>query len=157
MSEWPERDIDKIAKGWSIAMRCSKERLKRVHGLETEQQLDDAVKKGQVVLETVCVFMHACVKRGQYKLPLEFWRILHAEYGIVVYPSAFSEDIEIQGLGMDVTFTEAYHGHIVMFDRCSGGTNPPPCPFAMLTEPPPAYQKETPKVEAPKLEAPKVA
>lgn len=66
MSEWPERDIDKIAKGWSIAMRCSKERLKRVYGLET-QQLDDAVNQGRVVLETVCVFMHACVKRGQYK------------------------------------------------------------------------------------------
>lgn len=66
MSEWPERDIEKIAKGWSIAMRCSKERLKRVYGLET-QQLDDAVNQGRVVLETVCVFMHACVKRGQYK------------------------------------------------------------------------------------------
>lgn len=109
------------------------------------------------------------------RLPLEFWRILHSEYGIVVYPSAFTEDIEIQGLGMDVTFTEAYHGHIgklpnplicirpgaytcvVMFGSCCGSTNPPPCPFEILTEPPPVYQKETPKVEAPKLDAPKVA
>lgn len=79
---------------------------------------------------------------------------------------------------MDVTFTEAYHGHIsklrndnylpvylsywslhisVMFGSCCGSKNPPPCPFEILTEPPPVYQKETPKVEASKLDAPKVA
>lgn len=46
------------------------------------------------------------------RLPLEFWRILHVEYGIVVYPSAFTEDLDVQGLGTDVTFAEAYHGHI---------------------------------------------
>jgi len=46
------------------------------------------------------------------RLPFEFWRVLHAEYGIVVYPSALTEDIEVQGLGIDVTFTEAYCGHI---------------------------------------------
>lgn len=46
------------------------------------------------------------------RLPLEFWRILHAEYGIVVYPSAFTEEVDVQGLGTDVTFSEAYHGHI---------------------------------------------
>jgi hypothetical protein len=76
---------------------------------------------------------------------------------------------------MDVTFTEAYHGHIgklpksliicirpraytcvVMFGSCCGSKTPP-CPFEILTEPPPVYQKETPKVEAPKLDAPKVA
>jgi hypothetical protein len=49
---------------------------------------------------------------GEPRLPLEFWRVLHSEYGIVVYPSAFTEDIEVQGLGTDVTFTEAYQGHI---------------------------------------------
>ena len=46
------------------------------------------------------------------RLPFEFWRVLHAEYGIVVYPSALTEEIEVQGLGLDVTFTEAYCGHI---------------------------------------------
>lgn len=34
------------------------------------------------------------------------------EYGIVVYPSAFTEEIDVQGLGVDVTFTEAYSRHI---------------------------------------------
>lgn len=46
------------------------------------------------------------------RLPFEFWRVLHAEYGIVVYPSALTEDIDVQGLGTDVTYTEAYGGHI---------------------------------------------
>ena len=46
------------------------------------------------------------------RLPFEFWRVLHAEYGIVVYPSALTEDIDVQGLGVDVTFTDAYTGHI---------------------------------------------
>ncbi|KAF4979377.1 hypothetical protein FZEAL_4418 [Fusarium zealandicum] len=145
MTDWPERDIDQIAKGWSIAMSYSKERLKRVYDLENHQ-LDDAVNEGRVVLETVCLFMHACVKHGQYKLPLEFWRILHSEYGIVVYPSAFTEDVEVQGLGTDVTFTEAYYGHIMMFGGCNGDKHPPPCPFEFLREPPPVYQKETPQV-----------
>lgn len=45
-------------------------------------------------------------------LPLDFWRILHAEYGIVVYPSAMTEDIDPAGLGIDKTFTDAYAGHI---------------------------------------------
>ncbi|KAK7415228.1 hypothetical protein QQZ08_000672 [Neonectria magnoliae] len=140
MAEIPERDIEKIAKGWSIAMNYSKERLKRVFDLECDQ-LEDAVNEGRVVLETICLFMHACIKHGQYKLPLEFWRVLHAEYGIVVYPSAFTEDVEVQGLGTDVTFTEAYYGHIMMFPTCCGGKHPPRCPFEFLQEPPPVYQK----------------
>lgn len=45
-------------------------------------------------------------------MPHEFWRILHAEYGIVVYPSALTEDIDVHGLGVDVTFTDAYGGYI---------------------------------------------
>lgn len=49
------------------------------------------------------------------RLPLSFWRVLHAEYGIIVYPTAFTEDIDIQGLNIDVTFTEAYNGHISMY------------------------------------------
>lgn len=40
--------------------------------------------------------------------------MLHAEYGIVVYPSALTEDIDVQGLGIDVTFMDAYCGHIGM-------------------------------------------
>ncbi|KAF4472777.1 hypothetical protein FALBO_331 [Fusarium albosuccineum] len=144
MADWPERDIDKIAKGWEIAMSYSKDRLKRVYDLKGDQ-LDDAINEGRLVLETVCLFMHACVKHGQYKLPLEFWRILHAEYGIIVYPSAFTEEVEVQGLGTDVTFTEAYYGHIMMFGGCRGPKNPPPCPFEFLKEPPPVYQKDTPQ------------
>lgn len=74
MAECPERDVEKIAKGWSIAMKYSKERLKRVHDLEDEQ-LEDAINEGRLVLETVCLFMHACVKRGQYKyVNYEGWR-----------------------------------------------------------------------------------
>ncbi|KAI5464024.1 ferric reductase like transmembrane component-domain-containing protein [Mariannaea sp. PMI_226] len=105
------RDLQQIGKAWSIAMMYSKKRLERVYDLQRDQ-LEKAVDEGRVVLETVCLFMHACIKHNQFKLPLEFWRVLHAEYGIVVYPSAFTEDIEVQGLGTDVTFTEAYYGHI---------------------------------------------
>lgn len=93
------------------------------------------------------------------RLPLEFWRVLHSEYGIIVYPSAMTEHIDIPNLGMDVTFTEAYHGHIgesfndgssrrgsmlttpVMFPRCCGSKRPPRCPFEYLQEPPPVYQE----------------
>lgn len=56
---------------------------------------------------------------GRNSLPLEFWRVLHVEYGIVVYPSTFTEDIDVQGLGTDVTFTEAYYGHIGEFKSSS--------------------------------------
>lgn len=59
-------DMDKIAKGWSIAMFYSKERLKRVHELE-DAQLDKAIQEGKLVLETLCLFVHACIKRGQYR------------------------------------------------------------------------------------------
>lgn len=48
------------------------------------------------------------------RLPLDFWRILHAEYGIVVYPSALMQDVDIHGVGVDATFTDAYCGHIGM-------------------------------------------
>ncbi|CAM1501769.1 Fc.00g037530.m01.CDS01 [Cosmosporella sp. VM-42] len=140
MADWPERDVEKIAKGWSIAMNYSKDRIKRIYDLE-DDQMEEAINEGRVVLETVCLFMHACVKHGQYKLPLEFWRVLHGEYGIIVYPSAFTEDIDVHGLGTDVTFTEAYHGHILMFPRCDGTKHCPRCPFEFLQEPPPVYTK----------------
>lgn len=66
MADLAERDLDKVAKGWSIAMVYSKERLKRVYEWEGEQ-LEQACKEGRLVLETVCLFIHACVKHGQYK------------------------------------------------------------------------------------------
>ncbi|KAM0508038.1 hypothetical protein ACHAP8_000245 [Fusarium lateritium] len=131
MATRPERDIEEMAKGWSKAMGFSKARLQRVHDL-AEDQLDDAINAGHLVLENVP--------------PLNFWQVLHSEYGIIVYPSAFQEDINIPGLGIEVTFTEAYRGHIMMY----GGTctkYPPRCPFEFMQEPPPVYQKETPKME----------
>lgn len=93
-------------------------------------------------------------------LPLEFWRILHGEYGIVVYPSAFTEEVHVQGMDTEITFTEAYQGHIgtlnhtlaesvgtnrrviVMFPRCDSSIKHcPRCPFEFLREPPPVYTK----------------
>lgn len=62
----PERDIEKIAKGWTIAMLYSKERLKRIYDWGNDQ-LEEAAKGGILVLETVCLFVHACVKHGQYQ------------------------------------------------------------------------------------------
>lgn len=49
-----------------------------------------------------------------HRLPAEFWRILHAEYGIIVYPSALTELVDIHGLNTDKTFTDCYQGHIGM-------------------------------------------
>lgn len=66
MEAWPVTDLDKIAKGWKIAMKCSKERLQRVHDLAADE-LDDAINDGHLVLETVCLFVHACIKHNQYK------------------------------------------------------------------------------------------
>lgn len=66
VEEWPERDLEKVEKGWSIAMLYSKERLKRVHDLKGDD-LDNAINEGHLVLETLCLFMHSCIKRGQYK------------------------------------------------------------------------------------------
>jgi hypothetical protein len=66
MEEYLDRDLSKIAKGWSIAMSYSKERLRKVYQLE-DDQLEEAINDGRLALETVCLFTHACVKRGQYK------------------------------------------------------------------------------------------
>ncbi|KAI9163180.1 hypothetical protein HJFPF1_04779 [Paramyrothecium foliicola] len=106
-----DTELGKMAKGWSLAMSYSKDRLKNVYQLE-DFQLEDAIKDGRLLLETVCLFTHCCVKRKQYRVPLEFWRVLQSEYGIVVYPTALLEDIDVPGLGLEVTFTEAYCGHI---------------------------------------------
>lgn len=62
----PERDMDKIAKGWKIAMAYSRDRLKRVHDWK-DDELERAVREGRLVLETVCLFVHACIKHGQYQ------------------------------------------------------------------------------------------
>lgn len=107
------------------------------------------------------------IELTELRLPLSFWRVLHAEYGIIVYPTALTEDIDIQGLNTDVTFTEAYEGHIsmykfpsqavrslvltqaiVMYGGARGIKYPPRCPIELMREPPPAYQKETPKIES---------
>ncbi|KAG6000226.1 hypothetical protein E4U21_005688 [Claviceps maximensis] len=109
-----ERDIDKIAKSWAIAMSYSEKRLKKLHDWQ-DHELEMAAREGKLVLETVCLFVHACVKHGQYEVPHEFWRLLHVEYGIVVYPSALTEDINVHGLGMEVSYTEAYCGHVGKF------------------------------------------
>ena len=66
MADCQDNDLDTVAKGWSIAMFYSKERLRRVYELD-DAQLNAAVKEGKLVLETVCLFVHACIKRGQYK------------------------------------------------------------------------------------------
>lgn len=62
----PETNVEKIAKGWSLAMQYSKERIRRVYKLDDEE-LEEAVCDGRVVLETTCLFVHACVKQGQYR------------------------------------------------------------------------------------------
>ncbi|KAG6028446.1 hypothetical protein E4U19_001411 [Claviceps sp. Clav32 group G5] len=134
-----ERDLEKMAKGWQIAMSYSEKRLKKLNRWE-DYELEEAVRGGKIVLETVCLFVHACVKHGQYQVPYEFWRVLHAEYGIVVYPSALTEEIDTHGLGVDVAYADAYGGHIVMYGRCCG-SDYPPCPMQFLREPPPVYEK----------------
>lgn len=66
----PERDLDKIAKGWTIAMAYSAKRLKSLHGWQ-DRELETAARQGKLVLETTCLFVHACVKHGQYQYG--FW------------------------------------------------------------------------------------
>lgn len=61
-----ERDLEKMAKGWQIAMSYSEKRLKKLNAWE-DYELEEAVRGGKVVLETVCLFVHACVKHGQYQ------------------------------------------------------------------------------------------
>lgn len=52
MVDGADRDLDRVAKGWSIAMVYSCERLQRVHAWNGER-LEQAVKEGRLVLETV--------------------------------------------------------------------------------------------------------
>jgi hypothetical protein len=58
--------LNKMEKGWAIATRCSEQRLVRIYDW-TDAELDAAVKEGLVMLETVCVFVHGCIKSGQFK------------------------------------------------------------------------------------------
>ncbi|KAK3196237.1 hypothetical protein K4F52_000617 [Lecanicillium sp. MT-2017a] len=51
MADCHDHDLDTVAKGWSIAMFYSKERLRRVYELD-DAQLNAAVKEGKLVLET---------------------------------------------------------------------------------------------------------
>ncbi|RCI08808.1 hypothetical protein L249_4671 [Ophiocordyceps polyrhachis-furcata BCC 54312] len=139
MDHLPEQDLAIIAKGWNKARLYSLERLKRICALEGEQ-LAQTIKDGGLVLETVCLFVHACIKQGQYSLPRMFWHGLYTEYGIVVYPSALTEPIVVNGLGETVTYTQAYSGHVAMYGRCPSLCHPPPCPMEWIQEPPPKYQ-----------------
>ncbi|KAJ4140111.1 hypothetical protein NW768_001464 [Fusarium equiseti] len=116
MSAWPETDLEKMTKGWSKAMEFSKARLQRVHDL-AEDQLDDAIKAGHLVLENREVERQLI---NPMALPLDFGKS---------------------------SIPKAYHGHIMMY----GGSRtkyPPRCPFEFMQEPPPVYQKETPKIES---------
>lgn len=61
-----ETDINKIAKGWSIAMHYSKERFRSVYNMD-QDELDAAVTDGRIFLETTCLFVHAAIKQGQYR------------------------------------------------------------------------------------------
>ena len=70
-------------------------------------------RRGSLSLSRACHFVSARVilTKG-HRLPAEFWRILHAEYGIIVYPSALTEPVDTHGLNTDRTFTDCYQGHI---------------------------------------------
>jgi hypothetical protein len=114
--EFRETSLDRIAKSWSLAMEYSRERIQKVHGL-TDDEMRHAANEGHVVLETVCLFVHSSIKRGQFKLPRDFWSILLLEFGIVVYPSALTEAVDLHGINVDKTFTDCYHGHIGMSIR----------------------------------------
>ncbi|KEY65725.1 hypothetical protein S7711_05555 [Stachybotrys chartarum IBT 7711] len=133
-------DLELIRSGWKIAMACSKDRLVSVHGW-SDSEVEKATNDGRLMLETISVFVHCCIKSGQYRLPAEFWRILYADYGIVLFPSAFTEEVNIKGVNTTKTFTQVYAGHIAMYGGYRGPVYPPPCPFQILQEPPPAYEK----------------
>ncbi|KAH8131803.1 uncharacterized protein TrAFT101_009940 [Trichoderma asperellum] len=139
MFDYDDGVLKKMEKGWAIAMRCSEQRLQRIYEW-TDAELNTAVKEGMVMLETVCVFVHGCIKSGQYKLPADFWKILHAEYGIIVYPSALTENVAAVGVGASQTFSEVYSSHIVMLGR-RDTNHPPLCPFEYIKEPLPVYEK----------------
>lgn len=73
-------------------MLYSKERLKRVYDWENDQ-LEKAEKEGKLVLETVCLFVHACVKHGQYQYVAQksFLRHLERKLTALDYLSSFGE------------------------------------------------------------------
>ncbi|KAH0523719.1 hypothetical protein TsFJ059_008686 [Trichoderma semiorbis] len=139
MHDLEDSTLHKIEKGWSIATNCAEQRLKRICGW-TDDEFSLAMQQGLVMLETVCTFVHGGVKSGQYKLPVDFWKMLVAEYGIVVYPSALTECLAPSGLGSSQTFTEIYSEHIVMLGK-RDSSRPPLCPFEYLKEPLPVYEK----------------
>lgn len=66
MYDTDDSTMNKIEKGWGIATRCSEERLKRIYDW-TDDELSAAIQEGLVMLETVCVFVHGCIKSGQYR------------------------------------------------------------------------------------------
>lgn len=73
MADLPETALEHLehaAKAWSTATFYSEEKLKRICKLEGAK-LDAAIDEGRLVLETVCLFVHACVKHGQFRSVLD--------------------------------------------------------------------------------------
>lgn len=67
-----EKEMRQIAKSWSIAMEASQERLRKVRQLRGDE-MDAAIAEGRLVLETVCLFIHASLRCQQFRcvaLPL---------------------------------------------------------------------------------------
>lgn len=58
-----EPDPVKISKGWSLAMDCSERRLLRIHGSRYANLVDEKI----LVLETLCLLIHASLRPGQYR------------------------------------------------------------------------------------------
>ncbi|KAH7316627.1 hypothetical protein B0I35DRAFT_259510 [Stachybotrys elegans] len=136
-----ESIIDKMAKGWQLAQEYSKKRLLAADNrneMDPESKFDECL-----LLETLCLFLHACIKPGQHEVPSDFWRLMHKEFGILVYPSALTEVIAPSGLGPGQTFTEAYSDHIIVMHGKSALLQPFPSPFQLLFEPPPPYSEKS--------------
>lgn len=69
MADLPEtlsEHLEQAAKGWAVASFYSIEKLRRIYKLEGAD-LQQAIAEGRLVLETTCLFVHACVKHGQYR------------------------------------------------------------------------------------------
>lgn len=63
---WANLDIEKVSRAWDLAMRFSKSRIQTVCEMDDEA-LQVAINDGRLILETTCLFFHACVRPGQYK------------------------------------------------------------------------------------------
>lgn len=61
-----DKEISQIAKSWAIAMATSRDRLQRIDKLQGDE-MDAAVQEGRLILETVCLFVHASLRCGQFR------------------------------------------------------------------------------------------